>query len=396
MPHVHSNSKITVTTVQKFIVFALSALLSVGLLIPSSLAQDANKTQPSKEPEQKSSAVELQARPSIKAASPPPSLSSILTQTIIFIYQDKTPQNSTDLVPGRVLGTAFIVGVPQPGRPKMSIPFIVTARHVVADQPQVLGRYTPKFGTEPVYVKYDLDRLRKSGDLWEYPNDRGVDIIVFRTLHYENVKYLPFPIDLLASKETFAKEHIAVADRIMIPCLMQNFPGIAQNYPIFRDGSIALIPEEPVSLRWPLGSTIIETKQPVIFINSILNEGFSGAPAFLWPGMRSIPEGGMTIGGKPWLIGIVHGFYPQPRKVIDEDGEEVIWIKPSKEPPDILGQSKTPRRVRVLSQENPGTGILFPSWRLLDILQSDLVKKRVQQLTDEMNKTEPSEKKSLK
>jgi hypothetical protein len=174
---------------------------------------------------------------------------------------------------------------------------------------------------------------------------------------------------------------------------MENFPGVTQNYPIFRDGSISLITEEPISFNWKLGSKIIETKQRIIFVNSVINEGFSGAPVFLWPGIRSTP-GGNTIGGKPWLVGIVHGFFAQPRQVIDTDGEEVVVIKPSKEPPDLLGQPKPPRRVRVISQENSATGIVFPSWRLLDILQSEALKRRVQQLTDEDNKAKSTEKKN--
>lgn len=371
MPYVHPNTKLTVTMAKGFIVFTLSVFLSVGLLLPRSFAQEAGKPE---------------------TTSPPPSLSDLLTQTVVFIYEDKTPANAASVVPGRVLGTAFIVGVPLARRPDRFIPFIVTAKHVIADRSKVLGRYTQKSGAEPVYVPYDLDSLRKTGDLWDHPKDEGVDIVVFRTLVYGNVKFIECPVDLIASKETFAQEHIDVSDRIMIPCLMQNFPGVTQNYPIFRDGSIALIPEEPVSLNWKLGSKTIETKQQLIFVNSVINEGFSGAPVFLWPGIRLRPGGTATYGGKIWLIGIVHGFSSQLRKIIDGDLEEVFKIKTSKEPSDILGQIKPPRKVFIFSQENSATGVLFPSWRLLDILQSDLVKKRVQQLTDEENKTKSTEK----
>jgi len=67
--------------------------------------------------------------------------------------------------------------------------------------------------------------------------------------------------------------------------------------------------------------------------------------------------------------------FPQHRKIIDEDGENLVLIKPSKELPDIFGKTKSPRNVAVFSQENPATGIVFPSWRLLDTLQSDAVEK---------------------
>jgi hypothetical protein len=188
-----------------------------------------------------------------------------------------------------------------------------------------------------------------------------------------------FPIALIASKETFVKEKINVADRVVIPCLMDGYPGVSQNYPIFRDGTIALITEEPISFTWKLGTRSIETSQALVFVNSILNEGFSGAPVLFWPGVRSTSQG-IQFGGKPWLIGIVHGFFPQRRPVVDADGDKVTVTKIQ---PPVLGQTIPPKKLLVFSQDNPGTGIVFPAWQLLDILQSDIVKKRVQKLADD-------------
>jgi len=386
MVYVRRPANFVIATIKKVVVLTFFfTFLSSTYLSYFCLAQEAAKSQPPGTPP---------GQRSDEAFATPPSLSSFLNQTVIFIYEDKTPQNANSLVPGRVLGTAFLVGIPPPGRKDVTIPFVVTAKHVIADQTIILGRYTHKYGTEPVFVPYNLEELRKNGDLWEYVNDEGVDIVVFRTLVYDNVKFQPFPIDLISSKDTFTQEHIDVSDRVMIPCLMDKFPGIAQNYPIFRDASIALITEEPISFQWKLGSKLIDTKQRIIFINSVLNEGFSGAPVFLWPGLRSMPGGIATIGGKPWLIGIVHGFFPQLRPVIDADREAVILFKRSEEPPDLLGQTKALRKVPVFSQENSATGVLFPSWLLLDILQSGSVNKRVQQLSDEENKRRPQDKKN--
>jgi hypothetical protein len=308
----------------------------------------------------------------------PPSLSSLLTKTVVFIYEDKTPANSQNLIPGQVLGTAFIIGIPMPGRPGESFPFITTARHVVAGQSKILVRFNLKSGSEPGVVQYDLQKLRSNNDLWESV-DEGVDIIVFRTPVFDAVEFLMFPIELIASKEIFAKEKIDVSDRVVIPCLMEKYPGVTQNYPIFRDGTIALITEEPISFTWMFGTRPIKTSQTLVFINSILNEGFSGAPVLFWPGVRSTSQG-IQFGGKPWLIGIVHGFFPQRRTVVDAEGDKVRITKTQ---PPVLGQTIPPKQLLVFSQENPGTGIVFPAWQLLDILQSDVVKKRIQQLADE-------------
>jgi hypothetical protein len=345
--------------------------------------------------------VSVSAQDVDKSKSPPPtdsavaplSLSTMLSQTVIFLYEDKTLPNSAKLSPGKILGTAFIVGVPDPGEPEKSIPFIITAKHVIANRSKILVRYSMKVG-EPAFIQYDLEALRKSNDLWEDPKDEGVDIIVFRTLSYENTKMLMFPIDTIATKEIYKSENINTADRVVIPCLLANNPGTTQNYPIFRDGSIALITEEPIDFSWHLGNKLITTKQRIIFVNSILNEGFSGAPVFLWPGLRLNREGKNTIGGKPWLLGVVHGFQPLPRKLVDAEGEEVILTKPSKETP-VLGQPlPLPRNVAVFSLENPATGMIFPSWKILDILTSDGVTKKVKEISEEVKKAKFKENKN--
>ena len=162
---------------------------------------------------------------------------------------------------------------------------------------------------------------------------------------------------------------------------MSNYPGVTKNYPIFRDGSIALISEEPVEFSWKLGEQQIKTSQSLIFVNSTLNEGFSGAPVFLWPGPRLTTQG-TKFGGNPWLLGIVHGFFPNYRNVIDSEGNQVVIIKLK---PGILGQLEIPKELKVFSQENPGTGIVFPSWKLLDILNSNVIKLLVIELSKKEN-----------
>jgi hypothetical protein len=311
------------------------------------------------------------------------SLSGMLTQSVIFLYEDKTPPNTENLVPGNILGTAFIIGIAVKGVKEQFIPFIVTAKHVIVNQNRVLARYSMKLGGKPAFMQYDLEALRNRNDLWEQPKDEGVDIVVFRSLWSDSAKALMIPVEDIATKEIYLSEYIDNGDRIIIPCLLENYPGITQNYPIFRDGSIALISEEPVEFSWRLGDRVIKTKQMVIFINSTVNEGFSGAPVFLWPGIRSTPKG-IQFGGKPWLLGVVHGFQPLHRPLIDKDRDLVFVPKPSKEPAPLIGIPKPPRYVAVYSQENSAIGIIFPSWQIIEILQSDVVKKRINEISEEV------------
>jgi len=181
-----------------------------------------------------------------------------LASTVIFLFAEG----------GQVpIGTAFIIGYPIPGSSDKVVPLVVTAKHVVGDRNKIIGRFTTKSGTVPVSVLYDLADLRHNGDVWEHP-DKGVDLLVFRTSHFEQTEYQPFPVALIASRKIYSEEDVKATDRIIFPCLLVNFMGTARNYPVIRDGSIALIPEEPVPLEYDVGARRVQTKQQVILIDA--------------------------------------------------------------------------------------------------------------------------------
>ena len=277
---------------------------------------------------------------------------SALASTVIFLFAEG----------GQIpIGTAFIVGYPVPGKSDAVIPLIVTAKHVIGDRGKVIGRFSTKSKTGPASVLYDLTDLRRKGDVWVH-QDEGVDLIVFRTPHFEKTEYQPFPITLISSKKTYSEEDIKVTDRIIFPCLLVNFMGTARNYPVTRDGSIALIPDEPVPLEYEVGKRRISTNQHLVLIDATSIPGASGSPVFLWPGPR-LKSNAFAIGGtQPWLLGVMHGFYPAlPR--------EIVGIETTKLVPGF--------------SENSGIAIIFPSWRLLEIFQRDDLVKRIQDLTRE-------------
>lgn len=279
-------------------------------------------------------------------------IGSILASAVIFLF------NGTGQIP---LGTAFIVGYPFPKDSTKLIPLVVTARHVIGDESVVIGRFTPASGDTPILIKYDLDDLKKSGDFWEHP-DSGVDIVVFRSQHFKATTYQPLPLDLVASTDVFKADGIQTTDRVIFPSLLVNFMGSSRNYPVIRDGTIALIPDEDVPMKYKVGSRDIETKQEVIFLEATSIPGASGSPILLWPGPR-LKNGAFAIGGqRPLLLGVMHGFYPSmPRDII-----EVIETK-----------------TRNVFAENSGIAIVFPSWKILEIINSDAVSKRIEQLISE-------------
>ncbi len=274
-------------------------------------------------------------------------IASVLSDVVIFLFAGDPPQP---------IGTAFIVGFPIPGQDGAVVPLIVTAKHVVADHPQILGRFSTQAGTSTTFVGYDVHKMRADGDYWEHP-DEGVDIAVFRSLHYEQTKYAAFPRNLIATAEVIKTEEIAQGDRVVFPALLVNFVGSARNYPVLRNGTIALMPEEQVPMQHWVGSRIVRTQQEVLLLDATSIPGASGAPIFLWPGPR-IKGNAFTLGGGgPYLLGVMHGFYPAaPRELV-----EIL----------TAGSAQ-------MYAENSGIAIAFPSWRLHEILEREDLRKRIQ------------------
>ena len=126
-----------------------------------------------------------------------------------------------------------------------------------------------------------------------------------------------------------------------------------------RDGSIALVPDEEVPMRYELAGSQVETQQEVILVDATSIPGASGSPVFLWPGPR-VKGGAFTLGGnRPVLVGVMHGFYPSlPRDVLKVETSEA----------------------RQMFQENSGIAIVFPSWRLREILELKELRARLDEI----------------
>jgi len=280
-------------------------------------------------------------------------LISALAQTVIFLFA--SPDNTIVPVP---IGTAFIVQYPIDNNAKQFIPFIVTAKHVVGNSSKVYGRFNTQSGSQTAMVEYNLTNIKASGDYWEH-TDLGVDIAIFRTLNFGVTSYQSIPIDLIASKDDFTKEEIKQTDRVIFPGLLVNFLGAQKNYPIMKDGSIALIPTEIVPISYKVGSQIINTEQELILLNSISIPGLSGSPIFLYPGPR-LKGNSFNIGGtRALMLGVMHGFYNAlPREVHKvETTEQKFYYS-----------------------DNSGIAIVFPSWRLREIFERPDFVKRIEEL----------------
>lgn len=283
----------------------------------------------------------------------------ILSSVVIFLFS----------ITQQPIGTGFIVGYPISEDASKIIPIVITAKHVIGDNNKILGRFSTKEGEVTAFVKYDIENLKQNNDYWEHPSDEGVDISAFRTLHFNQAEYNAVPLELIATKDIFNELNICETDRIIFPSMLINFMGLSKNYPVVRNGTIALIPKEKVPLKYKVGSKEIITKQEVILVDATSIPGASGSPIFLWPGPR-LKNKTFQIGGtKSYLIGIMHGFYPAwPQEIIELETIEA----------------------KAMYQENSGIAIIFPSWKLNDIFKQEKFLNRIEELKSEIENKQNS------
>ena len=280
-----------------------------------------------------------------------PGVTAALSKTVVFIFSEDG-QNA--------LGTGFLVGNPVPGRPGRFVPLIVTARHVVGDRDVIMARFSLSSGGSTGFVKYNLAAQRVSNDCWVHP-DPGVDVLIFRTAHFEHIDYQQVPVDMIATKAAFTEDDIKPSDRVIFPSMLSHFMGTTRNFPVTRDGTIALVADELIPLTFDIGATKITTQQELILLDATSIPGASGSPIFLWPGPRIVRNAFNMGGGKPWLIGVMHGFYGSAREILKINTTDAA-------------------RVIEMFAENSRIAIVFPSWRIHDILESTALVQRMAEI----------------
>jgi hypothetical protein len=275
---------------------------------------------------------------------------SALARSVIFLFAVSGPT----AVP---IGTGFVVGLPVTGDDAAMVPVVVTAKHVLAGQSRVVARFNASDGKTTKEVTFDLSRMRADGDVWEH-SDSGVDLVAFRTLHFQGLDYSPVPLSALASAARLKEDEIKATDGVVFPSLLVNLMGSSRNYPVVRKGQIALIPDAPIPIHYKCGNQDVNTAQEIILLDALAVPGASGSPVFLDTDVRT-KSGRIVTGGVPWLLGVIHGFYPAvPRE---------------------LFTASTTNGAQGF-QENTGIAIVFPAWRLRELLEQPAVRVRIESL----------------
>jgi hypothetical protein len=235
-----------------------------------------------------------------------------INKTVVFFF-------ATDPAGHRIPdATGFLIMVPSKTG-KTGYPFLVTARHVVdpawtgcaAQNPNRLFirvnkmRYDPKVDdTGVAYLPLDL--TKNGGATWHKSKDDNVDVAVFDApealltgtydVRFLNVRNFGTP-------EEMAKLGIGsqVASTGMVPQLL----GEKRNYPMWKFGKIAALPEElgPMIQCAPNVPSATGRRLRAWWIATNLVGGNSGSPIYFDP---LFPPGGDTSSGEPraMLIGL--------------------------------------------------------------------------------------------
>ncbi len=249
------------------------------------------------------------------AASGQESAIEQLKKCVAFVYGTahvKDPSGRTYLLEG-TLGTAFFVYYPDPrGGEGYAFTYIVTAKHVLRDEPE--GQYLAKIrvrvnnreGTGVSFATIPVTDEKGKLTWFDDKDDPNADVAVLSARpEVAQVNFRSIPISMFADADFVKKERVQEGDQVYLFGLMPQFTGENHNYPVVRHGYVALMSDEPISLR-------PNVKENVYALELGSWPGQSGSPVFLnLGGLRS--EGRMFMGDSYSLMGMMLGSFQNER-----------------------------------------------------------------------------------
>jgi hypothetical protein len=141
-------------------------------------------------------------------------------------------------------------------------------------------------------------------------------------------QYRVYPIASAATEAVVAAKKIGAGDDVFITGLLVNHPGRPRNLPVMRMGSIAAIPQDPVTMTLGRLASSPRLTDLVTLVEVRSIGGLSGCPVFVHlPIWRDMAKGDLIVGtggeagsgGEEWLLGVMHGFF----SVMDDDPDGV-------------------------------------------------------------------------
>jgi hypothetical protein len=238
-----------------------------------------------------------------------PRFEDTLSKTVVRIT------SQAEGIDGALNGTGFLVGVPETRLPgDKVIVYLVTNRHVAkAMIPDSAGRDAPHRVTKMeavVNLKVPVAGNRaKSIPLppenplqWHFPADSSIDLAVIGFQMRDEYDAMEIALSFFFTRDVWKQFRIGPGDKVLTCGYFVHYAGAHQFQPIIREGSLAMVPDDVMTV--PIGGSA-----NVYLADLHIIPGNSGSPLFLAPGFTL---GGLVTDGKggiPYgLIGIVSGY----------------------------------------------------------------------------------------
>jgi hypothetical protein len=238
-----------------------------------------------------------------------------LDRTVVFLFDDRTQHGINCPWPVEVgcggvgagcrtrtycpNGTGFLSGFPDKQDPDKGWSVLVTAGHIVRDLPASLTLFARVTTGEEKSSFHPLDKSH-----WQLSSDDREDIAIYAS-HVPDVdKGVTVSTHMFATERVLKARGAAAGDSILTLGLVPPLAGNKRNYPVTRQGTLALMdsaPEGPGQGVW-------------YFAEGQTYEGNSGGPVFLYLGGA---RGGTFVSGSEdfYLIGITRGYIQQPTQL---------------------------------------------------------------------------------
>jgi hypothetical protein len=215
----------------------------------------------------------------------------------------KGPDGAAVVLQEAPLGTGFFVSYPDPrGGSNFGFVYLVTAKHVLKDWD---GRYlqtikirlnlkdTGGFDFADVPVTDDKGSLLWFIDEQDSSNEAALYPLLPDQKKFD---YKFVPTQMFVTNDTFATANVAEGDRVFFVGLLPQFYGVSRNYPVVRNGTVALITDEKI----PVGNI---GPHRLYVVEMSAWPGNSGSPVFLQLG--GLRGGGLMLGQDIRMLGIL-------------------------------------------------------------------------------------------
>jgi hypothetical protein len=228
-----------------------------------------------------------------------------VNKAVVFLFDQSTAEAS------KHVATGFLMTMPSKTDPKAGYAVLVTARHVVdpvwagcpGPNPTRLFARANKIGPDAGVGFVPVDLVQNGEPTWHTSKDDNVDVAVLpmpKELQPPDfdVRYMAF--GSFGSDDEMAK--IGVASQVASSGLVPPLLATDRNYPVFKFGKIAAIPDE-LSPPFACPPNKPSRRLRVWWLDINLIPGNSGSPILFDP---LIPPGGNVTSGEPraMLIGL--------------------------------------------------------------------------------------------